>query len=318
MPVKRSAAIMLFAVLLCGQTRQPAPANEAAWNNLPAQRIGANDLVAVSVYDAPEFTRTVRIGADGSLRLPMLKRPIEAGGKLPSELESAIAAALSGEQILVDPVVTVTVVEYASRPISVTGAVRTPTTFQALGRVTLLEAVTRAGGLSPDAGSQILVTAPEAGPDGTPLTVTRRIATRDLIDAADPGVNLALHGGEEIRVPEAGKVFVVGNVKKPGAYPVEDNTDSSVLKMLAMAEGLAPYASKKAYIIRRDDRTGAKKEIPIELGRILARKSPDVPLAAQDVLYIPDNTGRRASMTALEKAAGFGAATLSGLLIWRR
>lgn len=305
----------LLAVSLWGQS---APPNGAAWNNLPAQRIGPNDLVAVSVYDGPEFTRTVRIGADGSLRLPMVKQRIQAAGRLPAELESAIAEALSEEQILRDPVVTVTVVEYHSRPISVTGAVKNPVTFQAIGRVTLLEAVTRAGGLSPAAGSEILVTTAERGLDGALFPVTRRIATRDLIDAADPAVNLTLSGGEEIRVPEAGRVFVVGNVKKPGAYPVEDEADSTVLKMLALAEGLAPYASKKAYIIRRDDLSGARKEIPIELGKILARKSPDVPLAAQDVLYIPDNTGRRASMTALEKAAGFGAATLSGLLIWRR
>ena len=80
----------------------------------------------------------------------------------------------------------------------------------------------------------------------------QRVPVRGLIDAADPEANLKLVGGEEIRVPEAGKVFVVGNVKKPGAFSVEDGGETSVLKMLALAEGLAAYAGKQAYIYRRE------------------------------------------------------------------
>mgnify|MGYP001086303990 CR=1 FL=1 len=299
------------------QTRLPqVPDTTVA--NLPAQRIRANDLVAVSVYDAPEFTRTVRVGADGHIRLPMLKRRISAEGLLPAELESAIASALQSEGILVDPAVTVTVAEYHSRPISVAGAVKTPTTFQAIGTVTLLEALTRAGGLLPDAGPEILVTRTQPGPDGTPAALTQRVSVKALLDAADPDANFRLSGGEEIRVPEVGKVFVVGNVKKPGAYPVRDLSETTVLKMLALAEGLAPFASKQAFIIRRDDRSGARSEIPIELRRIMQRKAPDVPLVANDILYVPDNSGRRATVTALDRIAGFGAATASGILIWRR
>jgi polysaccharide export outer membrane protein len=191
-------------------------------------------------------------------------------------------------------------------------------TFQAIGAVSLLEALTRAGGLSPDAGPEILVTRIQAGTDGAPVALTRRIAVKALIDAADPEVNVKLYGGEEIRVPEAAKVFVVGNVKKPGAYPVQDTTETTVLKMLAMAEGLAPYAGKQAYILRRDDRSGARRELPIELKKIMERKAPDVPLMANDILYIPDNSGRRATVGVLDRVAGFGAATASGVLIWRR
>ena len=62
----------------------------------------------------------------------------------------------------------------------------------------------------------------------------------------------------------------------------------------------------------------AKHEIPIELRKILERKAPDVPLLANDILYIPDNTGRRASLAVLDRIIGFGAATASGVLVWRR
>jgi polysaccharide export outer membrane protein len=281
--------------------------------NLPSQPLGPNDLIAISVYDAPEFTRTVRISTDGQIRLPMLNRALKAAGLLPGELETSIADALNAEGILVNPVVTVTVAEYQSRPISVVGAVKSPITFQASGTVTLLEAISRAGGFSPDAGLQVLITRVE---QGAAARSTRRISVRSLIDDADGAANIRLIGGEEIRIPEVGKVVVLGNVRKPGSYPMRDSVETTVLKMLAVAEGLAPYASKQAYIIRSAGDTGPKREIPVELSKILKRQAPDVPLEANDILYVPDNSGRRASMTVLEKLAGFGAATASGVIIW--
>jgi len=308
---------LVSVLALAWAAAQVRPTADPGGANLPMQRIRANDLIAISVYDAPEYTRTVRVAADGYIRLPMLKRRIQADGLLPAELEAAIAEALRSEDILVDPIVTVTVAEYHSRPISVAGAVRNPVTFQAIGVVTLLEAITRAGGLAPDAGPEILVSRAQPGPDGKPVTLTQRVAVKALINAADPEANLKLTGGEEIRVPEVGKVFVVGNVKKPGAYPVLDSGETTVLKMLAMAEGLAPYASKQGFIVRRDERTGGRHELPIELRKIMERKAPDVPLLANDILYVPDNSGRRATVTALDRIAGFGAATASGVLIWR-
>lgn len=314
MRVRIRIVIAVIAAASLGAQTRPAGVVELGGANLPAQKIGANDLIAVSVYDGPEFTRTVRVGADGEIRLPMLTERIRAQGLLPAQLEGAIAAALKKEQILVDPFVTVTVVEYFSRPISVAGAVKNPTTFQAVGGVTLLEAITRAGGLGPDAGPEILVSYRQADPDGAPVLLTRRIPVKALIDAADPEVNLKLTGGEEIRVPEAGKVFVVGNVKKPGAYPIQDTAETTVLKMLAMAEGLAPFAAKQAYVIRRGDRSEARHELPIELRKILQRKSPDVPLVANDVLYIPDAASRRASLAVLEKILLFGSGATTALI----
>ena len=146
----------------------------------------------------------------------------------------------------------------------------------------------------------------------------RDIPVKSLIGTADPKANLPLFGGEEIRVPEIGKIFVLGNIKKPGAYPVQEDSETTILRMLALAEGLLPYAARQAYIIRLDEQTGVKKEIPVELRRIMRRKAPDVALAANDILYIPDNSGRRATMAALDRITGFGASTASGVIIWGR
>jgi polysaccharide export outer membrane protein len=310
---------LLPLLLTVSAFAQSGQANSESRNaNLPAQKIGANDLIAVAVYQAPELTRTVRVGADGFIRLPMLRQRIKAESALPSQLEEAITEALRAESILVDPVVTVTMVEYHSRPISIVGAVRRPLTYQAVGPVTLLDAIARAEGLSPDAGPEILVSRSQPGEDGAPTVLTQRIPLHGLIDEADPELNVRLFGGEEIRVPEVGKVYVVGNVKRPGAFPVQDSNGTSVLKLLAIAEGLLPYTGKQAFVYRRNPGSEAKNEITIELGKIVDRKSPDVPLQPNDILYIPDNKGKKLAFTTLERLAGFGSNTASGVLIWRR
>lgn len=305
--------ILLCAVAVAlaqGQIRTNVPDSAAA--NLPAYRIGANDLLSVSVYDAPELTRTVRVSADGLIRLPMLKQRVEASGKLPAEVESAITQALEGEEILVAPVVTVTVAEYHSRPISVAGAVRTPITFQAVGPVRLLDALAKAGGLTEDAGPEILITRAE-GERST--AETRRVPVKALLNAASPELNVALAGGEEITVPAIGRVFVVGNVRKPGAFPLKEASEGTVLQMLALAEGLAPYAAKQAFVYRRGA-DGARHEVPVELSAIIQRKHADVTVLPDDILYIPENRGRRMSLGALERALAFGTTAGATALIY--
>lgn len=300
---------------------------EPASANLPAQPIGPADLLAISVYGAPELTRTVRVSAEGFIRLPLLREQIDARGLMPAEVEMRIAVALAREEILVDPAVSVTIAEYYSRPISVLGAVKSPLTFQALGKTTLLEALTRAQGLSEDAGPEILLTRTRGGDAAR----VERIPMRKLIDAADPVWNVTLEGGEEVRVPPAGRVFVAGNVKHPGAFRMDGVGDTTVLKVLALAEGLAPFATKDAYIFRarpgavtsdggaagdgRNTNSEGRTEIPVALSKIMERTAPDVALGANDILFIPDNRARRNSLSILEKAIGFAASTASGVLI---
>lgn len=305
---------VIFVVAAAAQSGRPAPVADLG-GNLPALTLGPNDLIAVSVYEAPDLSRTVRVGSDGMLRLPMLKQRIKAEGMLPAEIEAAITKALQEEQILVDPFVSVTVSQYQSRPISVAGAVRMPLVFQAEGPTTLLEAIARAGGLREDAAHEILVSRSQPDADGKPSTLTRRIPVHGLIDDADPALNLPLKGGEEIRVPEISKIYVVGNVKRPGAYPVQNGSDTTILEILALTEGLSSYAQKQAYIYRREA-GGAKNEIPVPIYKIMKRQAPDVTLLANDILYIPDNTGRRISFTTLDKILTIGGGAAAAAAIY--
>jgi polysaccharide biosynthesis/export protein len=320
---KSALAFLFAAILAVAQDRLPSAPDAGA--NLPARPLGAEDLVSINVYGAPELSRTVRVSGDGSIRLPMLDRPVAVAGAMPAEVEQRIAAALVEEHVLVDPAVTVTIAEYHSRPISVVGAVRQPLTFPVYGKITLLEALARAQGLSAEAGGEILVTRPGPAsgehPIGDPPAV-ERVAVKGLIDAADPALNLTLEGGEEVRVPQVGRIFVVGNVRKPGGFPAGQDSSLTVLKAVALAEGLAPFSTKQAYIYRRPEGSAAgplesatPQEITVELRKIMDRKSPDVALGPDDILYIPDSRKARNTANALEKALGFVAGTASGALI---
>ena len=284
-------------------------------SNLPVEKLGPDDLLGISVYDSPELSRTVRVDADGNIRLPMMRQRIQAAGLFPYELEKSIASALVSENILVNPVVTVSVVEYRSRPITVAGAVKNPLTFQATGNVTLLDAVSRAGGVTDNAGTSILVTRPAQEGSGTTAPLTQRIPVRSLLDGEDPTLNIKLEGGEQVRVPEAGRVFVAGNVKKPGVYSITDGPESSVLKAIALSQGLDSFSGHTAYIYRSEAGMHGKNEIPIDLKGILNRKVPDPPLYADDMLYIPNASARRNTAKIVELTLGFGIGLASILLL---
>jgi polysaccharide export outer membrane protein len=292
------------------------PAQGALVNDvLPAQTVGADDLVSIVVFDCVELTRTFRVSSDGTLALPILGR-IPAAGLMPVQLEEIVAERLKSTQTMVSPMVNVSVAEYRSKPVSVVGAVRAPVTFQAIGDTNLLGAITRAGGLAPEAGPEILVTRKESKEGGLSVITVQRIPVRNLMEA-DPAANVRLQGGEEVRVPEIGKIFVTGNVKAPGAFLMQENSDTTILKALALSQGTLPYSQKLAYIYRKDPVTSQRAEIPVQLEQIMARKSPDVLIYADDIIYIPENHGRKLAGNTLDRIAGTGSSVASALVLRR-
>jgi polysaccharide export outer membrane protein len=297
-------------------TAAPSPAPAAQDTSLPIQRVGPDDLLSIAVANSPELTRNFRVSADGTLALPMLRQRIMVAGKDTPEIEKLIADELVREQILVQPVVTVSVSEFRSRPVTVVGAVRHPITFQATGNTTLMDALTRADGLSDLAGTDILVSHSHDLGDTASGQLLERISVHQLIDEADPSVDIRLYGGEQIRVPFAGRVYVLGNVKKSGAYPILDNDRLTVMKLLAESEGLTPYAKKQAYIFRKEQGKASRDEIEVPIHDILNRKAPDVSLQANDILFVPDAKTRRVTEETLMKAVSFGIGTASGYLIF--
>lgn len=281
--------------------------------SLPAEKIGSGDLLGVSVYDSPELSHPVRVDADGAIRMPMVKEPIPVSGLYPAEIEVAITKALVDGNVLVAPLVSVSVLEYRSRPITVMGAVRNPIVFQADGPATLLDAISRAGGLAENAGPYILLSRPPSAA-GESAKISQRISVQSFLNLDEDIANLKLEAGDVIRVPVAGQVYVLGSVKRPGAFSINDGAESSVMKALALSGGLDEHPSHVAYIYRVEAGAAGRNEMPIELKKIMDRKSPDVALEANDILYIPTSNGRRISSkileTSLAVSLGLGTALL--------
>ena len=307
----RCIAISLLAVALAGpvSAQQPPVASQTnsgasdSSENSIVEKLGAGDLITVVVYDSPELSHNYHVDDDGTIRLPMVRQRIRVAGLTQDECENTIATALVNEQVLVSPMVTVTIAEYHSHPITVMGAVRSPVTFQAVGRVTLFDAIMRAGGLADNAGSDLLLTHAPSSVGNTSIGLTERIPLISLEDAAGPESNRLLEGGDLIRVPDAGQIYVVGNVNHPGPFTVTHSPDMSILRALSIAGGLSQYASHVGYIYRADVNGGRKNEIPINISNILKRKSPDLPLFANDMLYIPNREFLQASAKTLELSA---------------
>jgi polysaccharide export outer membrane protein len=263
----------------------------------------------IYVADCPEASRSYRLSATGELVIPLIKTPLQVAGLLPSAIEKKLADELVAEKVLVSPMVSVAVVEYRSRPVTVAGAVARPVTLQALGRVTLLDALAQAGGLTNVAGPEIVLKRSVSAPE-------ERIPVQKLMSGAEPALNITLKGGEEIRVPEAGKIYVVGNVKSPGTYPVSDSEGSSVLKALAQSQGLLPFSRKEGFVYRAAPGTTDRKEIHIAVNDIMQRHAPDFPLLPNDILYIPDNSKKRMSAAVIDRITGLGGQTLSNFVLW--
>jgi polysaccharide export outer membrane protein len=289
---------------------EPHVDEQLAMANVALEPLGPGDLVYISVSDCPELTRSYRVSADGDLKLALLRNPIHALGAKAADLEQAIAQELKQDHILVDPSVSVSVLEYRSKPVNVVGAVKHSVTIQAIGNLRLLDAIARADGFAPDAGPEVLIS--KRSEDGGTEDV-KHIPIKVLLSGTDPSLNAPLHGGEEIRVPEASKLYISGNVKVPGAYPLNETGSSTVLKALALCQGLLPYSQKVAYVYRMVPGSAERKEIPIPLYDIEHRKTPDVVLEANDVLFIQDNTSKRMTAAVIDKITGFGSTSAAAL-----
>ena len=294
--------------------------------------IGPDDVLQITVFEVPEISGEYRVSSRGQLSLPLLPARIQAGGLTAGELEHALEQNLQASQLVNHPQVNVSIKEYRSHPITVVGAVRKPTVYQAVGRTSLLQVLAYAEGLADDAGSTIVITrsagrspvATTAAPSDTtasslaeeasPETIVIRLS--DLLESGDPRFNIGLEGGDTVAVPRAGIVYVVGAVNRPGGFVLKDDREEmTVLKALALAEDLKPTALRsRAVIVRKDPAKGETTEIPVNLSKILGAKGSNPALQANDILFVPDSGGKRA----LRRAAEAALQITTGIVIFRR
>ena len=213
-----------------------------------------------------------------------------------------------------EPSVSVTVREFNSKPVSISGAVRNPVVIQATRPLTLVEALSRAGGLGDNAGSEVRISVPER--DGKPASVFR-IPTKSLTDTTSNQQPFWLRGGEEVRVAQAGRIYLLGGVARPGALLVTNDEPLSLLRALALAGGTTPTASTKAFLLRPAAGGPQKTELALDLKKLMRRQAPDLSLESDDVIFIPDSKSKKYSQTGITAVVSSLTYALGGLILWR-
>jgi len=308
--------------------------------------IGPEDLLEISVFEAPELNRSVRVSAGGEISLTLLG-PVQAAGLNPRQLEFVLQELLR-RSYMRDPHVGVFVREMQSHAVSVFGAVRKPGVVQIRGPRSLVEILSMAEGLAEDAGDTVLVIrgggldrrgavspasessvtvnpapaettadAPAVSSTTTPAgsLVSLEIDLKQLLDSADPQANVPVYPGDLVKVSRAGVVYVVGEVRKPGGFLLKNNENISALQAIALAEGLTRTSAKEhSRIIRNDAQTGRRTEIPLPLGKVLSGKSPDLELRPNDIVFVPNSAARSGFYRGAEAALSI----VSGLIVFRR
>ena len=315
----------LIFVLMLFQAAPPAKlanSGEPSKSETPTTyTLGPGDQIVIRAVDVEEIdNKPVLIDTRGNINLPIVGR-IHAAGLTPEQLEVEIATRL--KKYVNDPDVTVATAELRSQPISVLGSVQTPGVHQLQGSKTLFEVLSLAGGLRSDAGNTVKITRrlewgriplPTAADDPTGEYSVASVGVKGIMSATDPQENIAIKPNDVISVPKADIIYVIGAVHKPGGFMLGENESLGALQILALAEGLDRVAApKNARIMRVVAGSNERTEIPVDLKEVLAGKGPDVPLKADDILFVPTNTTKNAALRTLETAVQIG----TGVAIYR-
>jgi polysaccharide biosynthesis/export protein len=271
-----------FAVLVYVLAASAALAQSAS--RAPGYRIGPRDLLEIRVSEIQDMNVNRRVSEDGDIDLPQVG-PISVAGLTEPEAAQRIKEVLE-TKALNRASVSVQVLEYKSRPISIIGAVRQPGNLAFSGRWTLLEALTAAGGLTDGHGNSVFVL--RRADNG--LSDQVAISATDLIVNADPRVNIPIFPGDLINVPGVVDVLVycLGEVQQPGAISFKSSERISVLTAIARAGGLTDRAGSRVSI-KRNGPAGQQSVLTADYKRILAGKDPDVTLQSGDVLVIKES-----------------------------
>ena len=288
----------------------------------PNYVIGPEDVLSIDVFDVPELSKLkVEVGNDGSISVPLLGN-VKAAGLTQHQLREELAKEW-GQKYLQDPQVTVTIDDFKSRPVSVVGAVAKPGEYYLTGRRNLVEVLAMAGGpasLGAAAGKEVMVERPGGFQDVPQVDGLRQTAPdkvsiemKKLLYGQETDLDIEIEPFDIVTVSRAGIVYVVGAVGRPGGYVLDSKDSVSVLEALAMAQGVGPNAkTKDARIIKRSD-TGVQKEIPVNLKSMMQGKSSDVTLAANDILFVPNNAAKAIEKQTISTTIGM----LTGLVVYR-
>jgi len=264
--------------------------------------IGPGDILDISVFDEEDLHKSVVVSPEGQIIFPLI-REVKIGGltirKAQRKLEELLA-----RDYLVAPQVSIVVKEYHSQRVYVLGAVKTPGYYPLTGKTSLLEIISKAGGITATGGRTIILVRGAAGKNidleklllkddiekDTLADLTSDngkgpivIDGHKLLDQGDTSLNYILSGGDIVYIPKVQRVYVLGEVKRPGGIAYRPGL--TLLQAITLAGGLTEMGKKKVLVKRVV--AGKETKFKVKLNAIIKDSSRDVPLMPDDVIVVP-------------------------------
>jgi polysaccharide biosynthesis/export protein len=260
--------------------------------------IGPEDLLEITLFNVPDARdmdrhvtprmTTVRVNHQGQFSLPLVGE-ISVKGLTVSALEHRLREAY--DKYIHNPQVGVLVREFRQR-VSVIGAVQRPGVVELTGPKTVLEILAMAGGVSEKAGTQVhIYRVGDTGRDTHVIDLAVLANNIGLINAANaPTINMPVHPGDMINIPEAGMFFVDGAIRRPGSYPL--GRRYTLTQALATAGGVDPELNSDEISIFRRQGVGDIETIALNLSEVMNGNAADPQIQPDDVIIVPTSTGK--------------------------
>ncbi len=279
--------------------------------------IGPGDLVHVTYFDAGELNQQSRVTDAGDFPL-LMGGNIRIAGMTPEQAAAKIAAFMSSSHYLVNPRVVVTVDSYATQSVSVLGAVHLPGAYPIATGKTISEVLALAGGLLPDADRTVVV---QRRVTGEMLTFYNANSPLTTPDSSAPGMKrtgttlltreVMVYPGDTVRVAHAELVYVLGDVGRPGGFPIVNNdAPLTVLQLISLAGATNKTASPNSARLIRKLPDGKYEDIHLPLSSMQKGKQADRPLQAGDIIYVPFSYLKNALLGIGNIASAAGSATI--------
>lgn len=279
--VRGPLPLLLAALLLLQVFAIAAPADEYV--------IGTRDILKVTIWGQDDLSKEYPVDPDGYVGFPLVGR-IKAIGLTPTAFAADLRAALE-KDYLVNPQVLVSVKEFQSQKVHVNGEAEKPGVYFLSGPTTVRDILARAGGLSKTAGAQVILVRGDGA--GTPAgqsagTTTKRLDLARVM-AGDPAENLPVVDGDSIVIPKGNTFFILGEVKKPGAYPLDKETN--ILEGITLAGGFTDKASPSRVRVIRSTLEGGQQVISVNMNDVIKRgeRGKAITLRENDVVVVPES-----------------------------
>ena len=272
------ALVLLGSLVEAQDAPRPTPSP-------PAQEylVGPGDILQVTVYGNEDLSRSPTVQPNGTIGLPLLG-DVAVLGLSASEIQRKLTALLARD-FLVNPQVEVKVKEYQSQFVSVVGEVNNPGRKPLRGRTRLFDVLIEAGGFTPRASGEVVITRREGTFDNGGHSLRLQFsgaspAPRDLVNLEVP-----LQNGDLITASAKYYVTVEGEVVRPGRYPLEEETTISTA--VSAAGGLTRFAKNDVRVRRVSPETGKTEILEVDLKAIRNGKVTDLVLRPNDVITVP-------------------------------